>query len=294
MNSVGVGMYTALIGVLMVQAGEGPPEAIPAPTYNILLGGRTACVTPNQLCQARADGGAIDVVAGAGTLSAFLTGTVAANAHLGTTGSACETFHLVQEFEITCSDPTVKTVSLTLESSLVGFVRSRHKAGAQMKLASAVVAPVSRDGMSPLSVDHPMQAVEGTQAQLCNQHLLPLTVERMPVGRYVLKAEFAIDAVAGGLCDGHSVSDFSPSTTLPADWVRTRDPFQGVDKKNFGFFLILTAAVDGPTAAKPTASARTSSPEVIKASAPRMTRRKETAPRPIPPDAKGFERILRH
>ena len=109
-------MLAALFGVLTVQAGETQPAPIPAPTFSITLGGRTACVTPSHSGQARADGGAIDVVAGSGTLSATLTGTVAANAHLGCTGSACETFHLVQEFEITCSDPNVKTVSLTLDS----------------------------------------------------------------------------------------------------------------------------------------------------------------------------------
>ena len=234
MKLVCVGILAALFGVLTVQAGETQPAPIPAPTFSITLGGRTACVTPSHSGQARADGGAIDVVAASGTLSAVLTGTVAANAHLGCTGSACETFHLVQEFEITCSDANVKTVSLTLDSSLVGYVRSRHKAGAQMKLATAVVAPVNWDD-SPLSVGHPIQVVEGTQAQLCNQHLVPLTVPSMPVGRYVLKADFIIDAVAGGLCDGHSVADFSPTTALPADWVRTRDPFQGVEQEEFWF-----------------------------------------------------------
>jgi hypothetical protein len=291
MKSVYVGMIAALFGASIAQAGEGPPAPMPAPTFSITLGGRTACVTPSHSGQARADGGAIDVVTGSGTLSAVLTGTVAANAHLGCTGSACETFHLVQEFEITCSDPNVKTVSLTLDSTLVGFVRSRYKAGAQMKIATAVVAPVNWDD-SPLSVGHPIQVVEGTQAQLCNQHLVPLTVPFMPVGRYVLKAEFIIDAVAGGLCDGHSVADFSPSTTLPADWVRTRDPFQGVDKKNFGFSLLLTAAAD-PVAAKSAASARTSSPEVIKVSVAPRVRHAATAPRSIPVDAKGFDRLMR-
>ena len=135
-----------------------------------------------------------------------------------------------------------------------------------MRIAAAVVAPVDWENSSPLAVAHPMQFVEGTQAHLCNQHLMPLTVPSMPVGRYVLKADFVIDAVAGGLCDGHSVADFSPTTALPADWVRTRDPFQGVDKKNFGFSLLLTAAVDDPATARSAASARTSSPEVIKTS----------------------------
>ncbi len=63
----------------------------------------------------------------------------------------------------------------------------------------------------------------------------------MPLGKYVLVADFVLACDAGGLTDGHSAADFSPSTALPSDWVRTRDPFQGVDKKDFGFKLVLTA-----------------------------------------------------
>src|SRR5205085_30714 len=112
------------------------PAPLPSPTFTIALGSRSACVTPTQSCQARADGGTIDVLATSNSLTAVLTGTVAANAHLGSTGAAVETFHLVREFEITCSDPNVKHVSLTLDSALVGYVRSRHKAGASMKMAT--------------------------------------------------------------------------------------------------------------------------------------------------------------
>jgi hypothetical protein len=75
----------------------------------------------------------------------------------------------------------------------------------------------------------------------------------MPIGRYILAARFTLDTVAGGVCDDHSVADFSPDTALPADWVRMRDPFQGVSKKNFGFTFALTAAVPSP-AARPVAS----------------------------------------
>ena len=75
---------------------------------------------------ARADGGSIDVQGSTqGGLAASLAGSVAANANLGHTGAAVEIFHLVQEFEITCSDASVRAVALTLDTSLVGFVRSK-------------------------------------------------------------------------------------------------------------------------------------------------------------------------
>jgi hypothetical protein len=64
----------------------------------------------------------------------------------------------------------------------------------------------------------------------------------MPLGRYTMVANFDIDTSASGICNAHAVADFSPDTTLPAEWVRMRDPFQGVAKKSFGFTFSLSAA----------------------------------------------------
>lgn len=64
----------------------------------------------------------------------------------------------------------------------------------------------------------------------------------MPVGRYTLTATFVLDTRASGVCDSHAVADFSPDTALPPEWVRTRDPFQGVSKKSFGFTATVSAA----------------------------------------------------
>ena len=171
-----------------------------------------------------------------------MSGSVAANAFLGQTSAATETFHLEQEFEIACSDSATCLVRLTLESSLTGFVRSKHKADACVKLASAKICVAGSDnGNNPLVVVHPPFCVEGDNGRLCNQHLPLIKVDKMPLGKYILIADFVLNCHAGGIADGHSAVDFSPSTSLPADWVRTRDPFQGVDKKDFGFKLVLTA-----------------------------------------------------
>jgi hypothetical protein len=210
--------------------------------FTITLGARHACVTPAAHWHARAEGGYIDVPqATPNVLAVNLTGTAAANSHLGGTSSASEAFQLVQEFEITCSDPSASTVVLTLDSALVGFVRSKHKAGACIRLADACVRPASRPG-SPLKVVHSPLCASGTQGRLCNQHLPPIEGPPMPLGKYVLVANFVIDATAGGLCDAHAVADLSPDTQQPADRVRMRDPFQGVAKKVFGDYLNLTAA----------------------------------------------------
>ncbi len=217
--------------------------------------------------QARAEGGTTDVTtASPNVLSMAMSGSVAANAFLCHTSSATETFHLEQEFEVECSDSAAESVRLSLESSLVGFVRSKHKAGAGVKMASAKVClPGAPE--TPLIVVHPPLRVEGDNGRLCNQHLPLVRVDKMPLGKYVLFADFVIDCNAGGICDGHSAADFSPSTSLPSDWVRTRDPFQGVDKKDFGFKLVLT--VDPPDKEKASETDR-------------QAKRRRSSPRPRP------------
>ena len=227
------------------------------PTISITLGPRTACVTPETTRQARADGGIVDIVLPSpNVLAANLTGTAAANAVLGCESSVSQTFHLEQEFEIAASETGIRDVALTLESTLVGLVRARHKGSAGVRLASAKICPVGWPE-SPLVVMHPAFVVAATGAKLCNQRLPPIKIPTMPVGLYVLVADFVLVSDAAGLTDGHSAADFSPTTTLPADWVRARDPFQGVDKKDFGFHLTLTAdpvkaGLTAATAPRPT------------------------------------------
>jgi hypothetical protein len=233
------GLVLATPGILAQQP---RPAPILAPTYTISLGGRNACVTPCTRNRARADGGIIDVQSpAANTITVAMTGAPAADSYLGCTSSATQTFHLIQEFEIACSDPSVQTVVLTLDSSLVGYVRSMRKAGACVRLASAAVTPESWEG-TPVGLTHPPLCVSGTDGRLCNQHLPPVQGPPMPLGRYTLVADFVLDTTASGVCNAHAAADFSPDTALPAGWVRMRDPFQGVSKKSFGFALTLSAA----------------------------------------------------
>ncbi len=224
-----------------------PPESTATPpTYTITLHTRSACVTPHAHKLARAEGGFIDVTTpSTNVLATSMTGTAAANSYLGCTGSAVEKFQLVQDFEITCSDPRQKLVALALDTSLVGFVRSKGRAEACVRRAEVCVTPVDVPGV-PMTIAYPPLCVEGTGGQLCNQHLPPLEVPALPVGRYTLTATFVLDTRASGVCDSHSVADFSPDTALPPEWVRTRDPFQGVAKKSFGFSATLTATAPTP------------------------------------------------
>jgi hypothetical protein len=243
-----------LLNLAMFATAEAQPPSAPAipappangpsvpPTYTITLHTRNACVTPHSRKLARAEGGFIDVTTPAGNVvTVAMTGTAAANSYLCCTGVASEKFQLAQDLEITCSDPAQKTVALTLDTALVGFVRSKGNAGACVRLAEVSLTPIGVPG-APMSLAYPRLCVEGTGGQLCNQHLPPLEVPRMPIGRYTLTATFVLDTRAAGVCDSHAVADFSPDTALPPEWVRTRDPFQGVSKKSFGFTATVTAA----------------------------------------------------
>jgi len=245
-------------------ASNGSPQAPAAsPTYTISLKARHACVTPHTKKLARVDGGFVDVTAPTPqSLIVTMTGTTAASSYLGCTGVASADFELAQELEITCSDPSIHTVSLTLDSALVGFVRSKGHAGAAVRVAEVSVTPEGWDG-TPLTLWYPPFGVTGKDGRLCNQHLPPVQDMPMPIGRYVISARFALDTQARGVCDDHAVADFSPDTALPADWVRSRDPFQGVSKKSFGFMFMLSAAppsgnppsvTGGPSGSKPLAA----------------------------------------
>jgi hypothetical protein len=181
MGAVGM-LGLAIAGTAQAQTPSAPalpqPRSAPAapPTYSIALHARHACVTPHAHKLARAEGGFIDVTTPApNTLTTTLTGTAAANSYLCCTGSAVEQFQLVQEFEITCSDPAQRLVSLALDTSLVGFVRSKGRAGACVRRADICVTPMDMPA-APMTVAYPPLCVEGKAGQLCNQHLPPLEV----------------------------------------------------------------------------------------------------------------------
>jgi hypothetical protein len=285
-------LFVAVLGAWSALAMAQAPVDAPAiplspPVYSLDLGGRSACVTPSHRGQARAEGGEIDITSPkSNALAAVLSGSVAANAYLGCPGSASERFQLVQEFTVTCSGKNVKTVKMSLDSELAGFARSKHHAGAGARLAVASVCPVG--STEPVMVvTHPTLAVDGNDGRHCNQHLPTTEVSGLPLGRYVLMAEFVLEAEAFGIADAHANADFSPSSSLPSDWVRTRDPFQGVDKKNFGFSLTLTVAADDAT----TISERKNRTSDVHQATVVMPAQKASAPRHIPINEKGFGRL---
>jgi hypothetical protein len=285
-------LLMAVFGASSDPATAEDPVALPVGprsrgVYELKLGGRSACVIPRHRGQSRAEGGQIDVTSpSSNALAAVLGGSVAANAYLGCPGSAAERFQLVQDFEITCSDKNAKTAKLSLDSVLSGFVRSKHHAETGVRLATAQVCPL--DSPQPLMViTHPTLATQGTDGRHCNQHLPTREMSGVPLGRYTLTAEFVLEAKAFGIADAHANADFSPSGSLPSDWVRSRDPFQGVDKKDFGFSLTLTVAADDSTAI----TERRNRTSDVRQTAVIVPAQKAAAPRQISINERGFGRL---
>jgi hypothetical protein len=271
MKAMIAGLLMAVFGASSAPATAADQDPLPAiprsrGVYELKLAGRSACVVPRHRGQSRAEGGQIDVTSpSSNALAAVLSGSVAANAYLGYPGSAAERFQLVQAFEITCSDKNVKSAKLSLDSVLAGFVRSKHRADTGVRLAIARVCPI--DSPQPVMViTHPPLAVQG---------------------RYSVTAEFVLEAEAFGIADAHANADFSPSGSLPSDWVRSRDPFQGVDKKDFGFSLTLTVAADDSTAI----TERRNRTSDVRQTAVIMPSQKAAAPRQISINEKGFGRL---
>ncbi|AGA30196.1 hypothetical protein [Singulisphaera acidiphila] len=217
-----------------------------APTFTFTLGGKCENIAPSTHGDAKGDG-KVEVEAGDNQVKAVLGAAAGANVFIGVESTATESVHLVQEFEISCSDASISQVYLTLESNLLGFVRSKHKASAGVRLASATIAPVGW-ATTPLAVSYPTVCVGGPNG--CNggpkgykyeTPLEPVKSPLMPLGRYVLHATFVVSASAGGLRDAHSTAIFMTESEDLDAWEREHDPFKGDSHDDFGFTLTLKA-----------------------------------------------------
>ncbi len=216
-----------------------------APKYEFKLGNKCESIVPCTHGDAKVEEGKVETTTEDNTLKTVLTGGAGANVFLGVESSALQAFQVVQEFEITCSDPKINQVVLTLESNLAGFIRSKHKASACVKLAGATITPVGC-ASTPLAVCYPALCVSGAT---CNpqgyKYETPQdpakTPQSMPLGQYVLQANFVIEVTAGGLLDAHSTAIFVPESEALDPWEREHDPYKGDSHDDYGFTLTLKA-----------------------------------------------------
>ena len=214
----------------------------PAPEAAITLQGEKAeSIRSGKLHDGIDEGAKTDVKAEGNVLTMAITGVAGAHTFVGLCSASAHEITLTQEFDITSTDPRVGQVSVAVEGTLQGYLRSRHKGSACLKLASATIAPAS-GGYTPFSLAFSPSCVAGCDGKALVSQSTKLPDQVLPVGRYVLTANFTIEAGAEGLLNGHGVANFSPDD-LPTGWAQENDPFKDEDVKAFGFGLTVTATV---------------------------------------------------
>jgi len=236
--------------VSFVSRHEAKPDPQPAadedqgPTVHFKLLGKAESVTPCKHGDGEGDG-QISVESEDNQLKVVLGEAAGANVFLGVESRSTATVQLVQEFEISCSDPTIRQVPLTLEAHLGGFLRTKHKASAGLKLARVTITPVGRPS-TPLALNFTPEAVQGPNG--CNGGPKGLKFDASlnsprslwtPIGRYVLQASLELSATAGGLLDAHSMAMFMAESEALDPWEREHDPFKGDSHESYGFTLTL-------------------------------------------------------
>src|SRR4051812_13998352 len=108
------------------------PDAAPAqsaakesaPVYTFKLLDKSECIVPCTHGDAKAEDGKAEVTTEDNQVKAVLTGAAGANVFLGAESTATLSVTVVQEFEVSCSDPKINQVVMTLESNLLGFIRA--------------------------------------------------------------------------------------------------------------------------------------------------------------------------
>jgi hypothetical protein len=250
-------------------AAPAAPATATPPKFIFTLGQKCEGIGPCTHHAAKVEEGKAEVTAEDNLVKVVLTGAAGANVFLGVESAATQSIQVIQEFEITCSDESIREVVLTLESNLLGIIRSKHKGSASVQLASATVAQVGAS-TGLMSVSYPTYGVCGAQGYKYETPLDPVKVGPVPLGHYVLQANFIIQATAGGLLDGHATAIFVPASEALDPWEREHDPFAGDKHDDYGFTLTLKA--DSPPGHTPVAK-RKPSKKVTARPANRLTRR---------------------
>jgi len=186
------------------------------------------------------EGGKIAVKAAGNTLSATLTGTANAYAYILCHSYGGALLHLEQEFEVTPSDPKSDWVVLTMAVKLDGHLRTDINGGASLRMASATVQPAG--GGEALGLALSPRQMGGVQGVRRIKEEASSTPQVVPAGRFLLVADFVVEATADHICKGHGEVDFAPDSPEGA-WAWP-DPIEKVDSTDFG--LTVTVKADTP------------------------------------------------
>jgi hypothetical protein len=216
----------------------------------LVLGPAEGTARPCHKCCDHAGGGNVLVTQPASdTIATALTGAVVARADPFHDAVAGYDFDLYQDFEVVFNDPTVHGARLLMEGRILGVLRNP----AVCVGSPCNAAEISTPGHAAVHCG-PQQFLALTvpgRSAACGEELSvygregPVSVPIVP-GKYSLHEVFGIRAVHDHrslLCKGTS-AEFAPEPALDARWISTCEPFHGVNKKNFGFQVILKVVPD--------------------------------------------------
>jgi hypothetical protein len=233
--------FIASLFALTVLAGADAPS--PAPT--ITLHDRHAQVIPQRAGFQHTGGGNIDVQQPTpDTVVITMTGVAAAGAHPAKDSVAAMDFDLTQCFEVNIDKPEGKKLKLSIESRVIGLIRSQpHGKGTAEE--SGACATITCGPADVLTVCAPSHAVSAGENLSINDHTGPCVVPVAP-GKYTLHQSFHVS-----VNHPHSLlpckaasAEFAPDPALDPLWISAWEPFHGASKKDFGFQVILKVSAE--------------------------------------------------
>lgn len=223
--------------------------APPAPPVSINLLNRDGKAWPSRKGFTHTGGGNIDVQQpSADTLQITLTGVAVAGAHPIKDSVAQMAYDVAQEIEISFDDPKVKKAKLSVETRIIGLLRS-YKGGGLASI-SAATATVSAGDKDLVSLAAPSHSVNNGVNFSVNDHEGPQSIP-VTATKYMVRQALCISATHPRcfVPMKASSSEFAPDPALDPLWISYWEPFHGAAKKDFGFQLIVKVSDD--TAAEP-------------------------------------------
>ena len=220
---------------------QAQPASLPV---TITLRERHGHATPRLSGCVHTGGGNVDVQQPtADTFVITMTGVAVAYGAPCGGASAAMTFDLEQCFDVVFENTKVKKAKLTMESRVIGLLRSHGKGGsASFSDAGAVV------GTGPAvlaTVNMQPHSVAGGENLSLNDHEGPVTAT-LGAGKHNYHQRFTVSACAPKCllpCKAPS-AEFAPDPALNPLWISTKEPFRGAAKKDFGFQVTVKVADD--------------------------------------------------
>jgi len=233
------GAVLALVLPISLTAGARPDTS--APVVSFVLSDRHGHVAPVRTVATYSGGGLVDVQQSApDTIVVTMTGAVVAAAHPCHATSATMSFDLEQCFDVVFEKPDIKAAKLTAEARVTGLLRG-GRAGAVAE--SNGCATITRDGIGLVTLCVPDHGANGCENLSINDRS-GSEAAIVGAGPHILHASWHIAASQPKAVLGRSASaDFAPEPAVDPLWVGgPRDPFHGLNKKDFGFQVILRVA----------------------------------------------------